>query len=664
MSSIAEEMAKKQKEISVAEFFEKNKHILGFDSAPRALITAVKEAVDNSLDACEEAGILPELIIEVKKVDQNDFIVTVEDNGPGILKKQVPNVFARLLYGSRFHAIRQARGQQGIGISAVVMYGQLTTGKYAKIWSKTEGSHAANYFELRLDTKKNQPEIIKEDFIIWEKEHGTKSEMQLKGKYVTGKQSIIEYLKGTAIVNPHARITYIPPEGSTIVFERASENPPPPTKEIKPHPEGIELGELLSMSKDTESKKMVNFLVDNFSRISNRVAREILELADVPQNMKPKALTIDQAKSLLDAIKKVKIMAPETDCLSPIGPTLIKKGLKNVLGEIKAGFYAPPVTREPRVFAGNPFIVEVGIVYGGELNKEDQVQILRFANRVPLMYQQGACVMTKAVESVDWRRYGLEQRGGQGIPYGPALILVHVASTKIPFTSESKEAIADIEEMRQEIELALKACGRSLKTHLGKMSKREKTRLKFEIVAEILPKMAEKSAKIVKKPIPKLGGTITKIMNIVWIDDKIEYEHKKHKVTINIYNYTPTGKTMDLILVLPNNGVKLVKADPEPDIEKEGQVLSWPIKRLSSTDSMHIKFELSGLDKDAYDENELYVTGIDPLYVIGAEPLPGDWDIDKLVMTEAQLEEGEVSEEEEEEEADYDEEGEALSDDE
>jgi DNA topoisomerase-6 subunit B len=279
------------------------------------------------------------------------------------------------------------------------------------------------------------------------------------------------------------------------------------------------------------------------------------------------------------------------------------------------------------------------------------------------MYQQGACVITKAIESVDWRRYGLEQRGGQGIPYGPAIILVHVASTKIPFTSESKEAIADIEVIRQEIELALKACGRSLKTHLSKVSRKEKTELKFEIVADIIPKIAEKSAKIVKKPIPKLGGTITKIMNIVWIDDKIEYEKKRHKITINIYNYTPMARTMDLIMVLPNhNGFLIAKAKPEPTIEKEGMVLSWQIKRLPPTEQMVIALELSGMDKDAYDENELYVTGIDPVQVIGAEPLPGDWDVEKLIMTETPAEEIEAAEEEEEE-ADYDEEGEALSDD-
>jgi len=662
LPSIAEQLARKQKEISVAEFFEKNKHILGFDSITRALISAVKEAVDNSLDACEEAGILPEIQISVEKLNQKDFRIMVEDNGPGIVKKQIPHVFGRLLYGSRFHTIRQARGQQGIGISAVVMYGQLTTGKPAKIKSKTRDDDVARDIQLMLNTKKNRPEIIKEDFVVWEKDHGTRFEVELRGKYVGGKQSIIEYLKGTAIVNPHARISFASPDGSTLIFERATDQMPPPTKEIKPHPEGIELGELLNMAKETVAIKMSSFLVNDFSRISNRVSREILEFANVPQSQNPKRLNLEQAKAILEAIEEVKIMAPETDCLSPIGPPLIKKGLKNVLGELKADFYAPPVTREPKVVAGNPFVVEVGIVYGGQLKREDSVQILRFANRVPLLYQQGACVIAKGVESIDWRRYGLEQRGGKGIPYGPAIILVHVASTKIPFTSESKEAVANIEVIQQEIELALKACGRKLKTHLNKAERKTKTRVKFDIVQDILPLIAKKTAKIVGKPIPKLSGTITKIMNIVWIDDTVEYVKKMHRVTIDIYNYTPKQRTMELLIVLPNNGGLLIEnADPEPKVEKEGIVLRWKLGRIPSAEHTRLTFELKGMDKDTYDENEIYISGIDPVHVIGADALPGDWDIDKLVVTEEPAEE-KLPIEEEDDETDYDEEGEVLSD--
>jgi len=662
LSSIAHELAKKQKEISVSEFFEKNKQILGFDSLTRALITSVKEPVDNSLDACEDAGVLPELLVRVEKIDEKEYRVTVEDNGPGIVKKQVPNVFARLLYGSRFHTRAQRRGQQGIGVSAVVMYGQLTTGKAARVRSKISDEEVAYECDLILDTKKNRPDVIKEDFVIWDRPHGTSFQINVKGKYIGGKQSIFEYLKGVAIVNPHAKITFIPPEGNAVVFERASDIVPPPTKEIKPHPEGVELGELLSMAKYTESLKITSFLNTEFSRISYRVAREICELAGVPPEQRPDRMTLEQAGAILEAIKKVKIMSPETDCLSPIGETLIRKGLKNVLGQLKADFYAPPITREPKVYAGNPFTVEVGIVYGGGLSREDPVQILRFANRVPLMYQQGACAITQAVEAVDWRRYGLEQRGGQGIPFGPAIVLVHVASTKIPFTSESKEAIANIPEIKEEIELALKACARRLKTHLNKADKKSKTRVKFEIVQDIIPMIAQKAAKIVGKPVPKLAGTITKIMNVVWIDDEVKFEKNRHHISVKIYNYTPKSQNFHLHMLLPYDKVDQKTLKMQPIEVREANKVTWDVKRLPSTDILELNFDLHGVPQEQYDQNELYVSGIDSASVIGAEVLPGDWDLEHLRITE----EGPAEEPEEgdEGEIDYDEGVEVVKDEE
>ena len=664
MESIAHELAKKQKEISVSEFFEKNKQILGFDSLTRALITSVKEAVDNSLDACEDAGVLPEITVKIEKIENTEYKVIVEDNGPGIVKKQVPNVFARLLYGSRFHTRAQRRGQQGIGVSAVVMYGQLTTGKAAKVMSKISDEDVAYECELILDTKKNKPDIISEDFVIWDRPqpHGTRFEVNVKGKYIGGKQSIFEYLKGVAIVNPHAKITFTPPEGNAVVFERASEIVPPPTKEVKPHPEGVELGEFLSMAKYTESRKMTSFLNTEFSRISYRVAREICELATVSPEMDPGKMTLEQAGATLDAIKKVKIMAPETDCLSPIGETLIRKGLKNVLGNLKAEFYAPPITREPKVYGGNPFIIEVGIVYGGELSKEDPVQILRFANRVPLMYQQGACATTQAVENVDWRRYGLEQRGGQGIPFGPAIIMIHVASTKIPFTSESKEAVANIPEIKEEIELALKACARRLKTHLNKAAKKGKARVKFEIVQDIIPMIAQKSAKIVGKPVPEIAGTITKIMNVVWVDDEVKYDKKRHHVSVTIYNYTPKTQSFHLHMLVPYDKVDQRTLALQPIEVREGNKVTWDIKRIASTGIFVLKFELAGLPQEQYTDNEAYVSGIDATSVIGVEVLPGDWDLEHLKITEEGAEE--PPEEGEEGEVDYDEGTEAIKDEE
>jgi len=661
MTSIAEQLAKKQKEISVSEFFERNRQILGFDSATKSLIMGVKEAVDNSLDACEEASIPPEIIVKIDRVDQNEYMVTVEDNGPGIIPRVVPNVFGRLLYGSRFHSLRQSRGQQGIGISATVMYGQMTTGKPATVVSKTEKNGAAVKMDIMVNTKKNTPDVLKEDFVIWdEKEHGTKIEFYMNGRYVAGKQSVLEYLKETAIVNPHATIVFTDPDGKKYIFERATDKMPPPTKEIKPHPEGIELGVLMNMTKVTTANKLSKFLRNDFNRISERVAKEICEKAWLSEDAEPQELTLEQFKQLLGAMSSVKIMAPQTDCLSPIGEVLIRKGLKNVLGESRPEFYAPPVTREPSVYQGNPFLIEVGIVYGGNLPKDQPITILRFANRVPLLYQQGACVITKAIERMDWRRYGLEQRGGEGIPYGPAIVLVHIASTKIPFTSEAKEAIANIPEMQEEVELGLKACGRRLKTHLNKKETKGKTQAKFEIVQEILPLIAEKSAKIVGKDVPSLNGTITKIMNVVWIDDTIKFEKKKHKIKITVYNYTPKSQSFSLHLVVPQGSIQDKNVDPIPSEIKDGQKVTWELRRLSSTAKAEITLELTGLEAEAYEENELYSSGINPIFIIGADPLPGDWDVEALAVTEVEV--SEAPEDLDEEEVDYDEQAEVLND--
>jgi DNA topoisomerase-6 subunit B len=661
MASVADELAKKQKEISVSEFFERNRHILGFDSQVKSLIMGIKEAVDNSLDACEEAGMLPEISVTVERVDKDEFRVTVEDNGPGIVKKMIPNVFGRLLYGSRFHAVRQSRGQQGIGISATVMYGQITTGKPATVISKTGKEDVAWRMDIMVNTKKNMPDVLKEDPFVWDgKEQGTRITYHINGRYVSGRQSVMEYLRQTAIVNPHARITFTDPDGRRTTFERATDKMPPATKEIKPHPQGLELGTLMNMAKDTRNKTLGKFLQLDFSRISDRLAKEITDKARLSTELNPAKLSLEDHKRLLAAIREVKIMAPPTDCLSPIGSQLIKKGLRNVLDEVRPEFYAPPVTRDPKVHSGNPFLVEVGIVYGGGLPKDQQVQILRFANRVPLLYQQGACVITKAIENTDWRRYGLEQRGGSGIPFGPAIILVHVASTKVPFTSEAKEAIANLPEVQAEIELALKICGRSLKTHLNKRETKSKTRVKFEIVQEILPLIAQKSAKIVGKPVPKLSGSITKIMNVVWVDDTVTFEKGRHKVRVSIYNYTPQAQRFNLHMVLPPGAFDYQGLQFFPTEVREDGKASWELPKIASTDRLDLMFHLKGLNKDDYDENEIYASGINPVFIIGAEPLPGDWDLKGLQVTESVEPQ---AQEEEEDEVDYDESTEALNDD-
>lgn len=352
---IAEDLALKQREISISEFFTKNRHLLGFDNPRKALLTTIKEAVDNSLDACEEMRVLPDLIIEVNPLKQEDrFHVVVEDNGPGIIKEQIPRIFAKLLYGSKFFSLKCSRGQQGIGISAAAMYGQLTTGKPIRILSKIGAGKQANYCELHIDTKRNEPEILKEETQEWKKDHGTRIELELEAKYQKGKGSIDDYLKQTAIANPHAQITYKTPEGQIIEFPRATKELPKEPVEIKPHPYGIELGILIKMLKDTRSSTLQGFLQSDFCRVSSKVAKEICEKAKLYERARPSRIAREEADSLMQAIKTTKIMSPPTNCVTPIGEENLIKGLKK---EVDAEFYAA-TTRPPEVYRGNPFIIE------------------------------------------------------------------------------------------------------------------------------------------------------------------------------------------------------------------------------------------------------------------------------------------------------------------
>ncbi|MBI1935045.1 DNA topoisomerase VI subunit B [Candidatus Woesearchaeota archaeon] len=490
---IAYELAKKQKEISVAEFFTKNRHLLGFDNKRKALLMAVKEAVDNSLDACEEARILPEISAEIIQMAEFKYKVVIEDNGPGIVKKQIPNIFAKLLYGSKFHTLRQARGQQGIGISAAVLYSQLTTGRPAKITSRVSKKEPAHYYELGIDTQSNKPMIAKESEVEWPKEHGTRVEIDLEGEYLKGSQSVDEYLKQTAVINPHVTIIYTNPKSEQVIYARATDKLPEQAQEIKPHPYGIEMGMLIDKLRWTESRTLQSFLTSEFSRVGPGTAKEICQHAAVLPNTKPSEVSRDMAEKLIQGIQKTKIIAPPTDCLSPIGEEALEKGLRK---EIKAEFYCAK-SRPPAVYRGNPFIIEVAIGWGGEIPKEEKANILRFANRVPLLYQEGACGMTKSIMETNWKAYGLQQ-SGESVPYGPVVILVHMASVWVPFTSESKEAIAHYDEIKKEIKLAVQECGRLLGSYV-----RKKTRISDQI----------ERANMFEKYIPEVADSLAVLSN-------------------------------------------------------------------------------------------------------------------------------------------------------
>jgi DNA topoisomerase-6 subunit B len=553
----AEELGLKQREISISEFFTKNRHLLGFDNPSKALLTTVKEAVDNSLDACEEAGILPDIRVEIHELGGDRFKAAIEDNGPGIVKAQVPKVFGKLLYGSKFHRLKQSRGQQGIGISAAVMYGQLTTGKAALVSSKTGKGRPGHCFEIQLDTRKNAPNVLSDSEVELDKDHGTRVEIEMVANFVSGQRSLLRYLEQTALANPHASFTYVRPNQPPLTFPRASDVPPKEAVEIKPHPQGVELGALILMLDETKARWLGSFLSSEFSRVSPATAGEICKAAGLKDSMSPGRLDRAQAEKLHQAIAAQKLMAPPLNCLSPIGDELMRKGLINFLAvtespldeeeELPLGpdaktpaavepqapiekeegvtageeriqgkaFFISTVTRPPKVYRGNPFQVEVGLAYGGDWPPDKTVELYRFANRVPLLFQRGACGLTESVVNTDWRNYLLSQPKG-ALPVGPMVLLVHIASVWVPFTSESKEAVAHYPEILKEVQLAAQECGRKLAAHIRKRQHADyesKRRGIFELyiqeVAQSLNKLTGKAESPIKRDLMKLAASFT-----------------------------------------------------------------------------------------------------------------------------------------------------------
>lgn len=551
----AESMAAKQQDISVSEFFAKNRHLLGFDNPRKAILTTVKEAVDNSLDACEEAGILPEIWVRMEETGPNRFKVSVQDNGPGILKKQIPLIFGKLLYGSKFHRMRMSRGQQGIGISAAGMYGVLTTGKPVRIVSQVSPRNT-HFYEIRINTKKNVPEILNGDGdgevvpanrdergpflaergITWEETGtGTRVAIELEAKYQRGRGSVDEYLEATAIANPHATFHYQGPEDEEPrTYERATNELPIEPKEIKPHPYGVELGRLADMMRHSKELSLKSFFELQFSRMSPAISKVVCDQAKVSIRTAPAKLEREEVERIYKAIQTTKIPNPSTDCLSPIGEELLLKALHQVI----PGEFYTAATRPPAVYRGNPFQVEVALAYGGapvtqnvssellqELLEETDTRTLRqflmntfqgigadgadkilkasnlstrmspgrmkpkdlaalyhamknvnisegqsmtvyrYANRVPLQFQSAACAITQTIMNMNWRNYGLQQTRGS-LPRGPITVMVYLSSVWVPFTSESKEAIAAYPEIQTEIRLALQTVGRKLGMYL------------------------------------------------------------------------------------------------------------------------------------------------------------------------------------------------------
>lgn len=722
---VAKELADEQRQASIAEFFEKNKQMLGFGSKNRALVTAVKEGVDNSLDAAEEARILPDIVVEITKNDEY-YTVSIEDNGPGIPVDSVPSVFGKLLYGSRFHREMQQRGQQGIGISAAVLYSQLTSGNPARVTSKTRESEKANYVEIGIDTDNNEAVIHKQEEVEWEdKEHGIKIELDMKAN-MRARKRLHRYIKNTAVINPHATVELHEPEYDLVFDERPIDELPDEVEEIKPHPHGVELGTLLDMLEATDSRKVRSFLKTEFTRVGNKTATSIIDnyrdnkygrylewkiesekvskenyveaiqnsvnrkgkeqtqkfadyifeemtdrgqkigyggivesvrsaaqrageetnktfgetvqqsaseslwdvlvenvgltieenvnqatvdrksqdlidlvvwrLTDSVRNNNPKKVTESHLKNiiseaaedgvsnydgngsfgetarekvfdtfwsgsdtvegevpsvsqlrgnreesriLLEGMREADAMAPPKKCISPITESHIEQGLRS---RYEADFYTAS-TRSAKVAGGKPFVVEAGIAYGGDIDPEGQIMLNRFANRVPLVYQQGACAITKTVKSIRWNNYyrggdSLSQNSGS-VPVGPMVLLVHIASTNVPFTSESKDAVAGVPEMEEEVERAVREVARDLKDHLKEERTKRKRKQKRDVIGGLLSDMTDKIETITEDTIDAKEQSQARILNNVYV-------RLSGSKTIRITNYGGKKHTVDI----------------------------------------------------------------------------------------------------------------------
>jgi DNA topoisomerase-6 subunit B len=596
------------KQVSISEFFEKNRHILGFDSMQRALFIMVKEAVDNSLDACEEHGILPDIEVLIKKISADVFQMTVRDNGPGIDRIQVPKAFGQLLYGSRFHVLRQTRGQQGLGITAAILYGQITTGEYSHITTKRSVDDVAYHFHLGIDVKNNIADIKIEEPVIWTKEKGTEVVIRAKGKYIVGRQSIGEYLKEVAVVNPNARITFTDPDGNEKTFERSIEEPSRQSRPIKPHPYGLEIGELLTLCSEGSYKSILELFVNEFSRISVNSAKEIIQRANINPETALTDISRTNAEAIIDSIGQTKLMPPSAECLSPISEQFIRLGMLSVYGDERPSFYGRPISGPVKIHKGNPFSVEVGMVYGGDLAAEQPARIIRYANKVPLLFQPGSCAITQAVSDLDWRQYGMEQKQGKGVPYGPAIILIHVFGPKIPYVSESKEAIAPISEIMEEIKSVLKSEMRQLRRFNNRQERNKKMGEKFKLVSKVIPEIARKCSEILKVDVPDYNKTISKIANVVFVREEVEIVDGIKKSITSIINYTTEPVSFNLKIVYPFK---------EEDIR---------INNLGEAETMSFKEDIEQL-KGSYGGAEYYFTGINPVYMQGADELPADWDL-------------------------------------
>lgn len=478
-------------EISPSEFFYRNRDLAGFSNPARALYSAARELVENSLDACETFGILPDIYVRITPAEMNGsdadpraYVLKVQDNGPGIESKHVPNAFGRIFFGSKY-TLRQSRGMFGMGGKMALLYGQITTNKPVTIRTSSDGN-TAYAFQLMIDIQQNVPIVVRKETSPADGFTGTMVETTLLGDYGRASGKIQEYLKQTAMVTPYANITFIDAFGNLVVYHRNTTSLPNPPKETLPHPYGMDVEGLRRLLRQSKEATMFNFMRKNFHRVGDRIAKKFLEYVQIDANSDPKTLGNEETVKFVNALHRFQeFLQPDADCLSPLGEEILKAG---IFKELDPEFVTIAV-RPPSAYSGFPFIVEMALAYGGK-NLAQGIKTFRFANRIPLLYDEANDVVWKVVnEEIDWKRYRIPQDA-------PIAVISHVCSTRIPYKTVGKEYLADRPELEREAKNALRETLRKLTTYLSRKGTMEAVKRKKNIYAKYLPLIARFSTEL------------------------------------------------------------------------------------------------------------------------------------------------------------------------
>jgi DNA topoisomerase-6 subunit B len=483
-------------EISASDFFYRNRDIAGFTNPSRAIFAAIRELVENSLDAAESLKIPPDIYVRLSfegeaSKDTQIYKLRVEDNGSGIQPRFIPSAFGQVLYGSKYK-LKQTRGTFGLGGKMAVLYGQITTHQPAYVASST-GGPKIYCFKLMIDIQRNRPVILDRKVLINKEQwHGTIVEFSLEGDYLRSMPKILEYFKQTAMVNPYANLTFVDPKGRLYKFTRATTSMPEPPKETLPHPYGVDVELLQRLIQITPYTNMLDFLKNHFHRVGEVTAQKFLEFSGLNPNKNPKKLTHEEIVRLMQMLKKFdEFLPPDASCLSPLGEELLRTGIQKELNPE----YLVVHQRKPSTYAGHPFIVEVGIAYGGGVPRGGNFVLYRFANKIPLLYDEASDVSFRVINAMNWRRYKVT-------PDMPIAIVVHICSTKVPYKTVGKEFIADRPEVRREIANELREVARQLGHFLSRQEHVNRERKRLGIFAKYLPKIANFASTLAGKTEP------------------------------------------------------------------------------------------------------------------------------------------------------------------